>query len=90
MKTFPVIFNTGQLELSAIVTAYSNNHKFKVEMVTGEPDPIVLKRSSKGDWSVESSGRRNLSTTGFTELESVIDNYLDKKQVLKPKRRKLL
>lgn len=90
MKTFPVIFNTGQLELSAIVTAYSNNHKFKVELVTGEPDPILLKRSEQGSWSVENSGRRNLSSVGFTELENVIDSYLDKNPVLRPKRRKLL
>lgn len=90
MKTFPVIFNAGQIELSAIVTASSNNQKFKVEMVTGEPDPIVLKRSAQGSWSIEQSGRRNLTSSGYKELESVIEAHLSQKPVAAPRRRKLL
>jgi len=76
MKTFSVKFKTGSLDLDVIVTVSERSHKFKVEMITGEPDPILLKRSSQGDWTIEHPGQRALSEEQFRELESAIDRHL--------------
>ena len=90
MRTFPVKFSAGQLELSAIVTASSHNHKFKVEMVTGEPDPIVLFRSEQKGWSILHNGTRNIPMSAYTELENEIDTYLNTKKLPVKRVKKLL
>jgi len=76
MKTFSVKFKAGSLDLDAIVTASGHLQRFKVEMITGEPDPIILKRSAQGTWTVENQGQRMLSEKQFTELEQAIDEHL--------------
>jgi nucleotide-binding universal stress UspA family protein len=76
MKTFSVKFKAGSLDLDAIVTASAGLQRFKVEMITGEPDPIRLNRSASGSWSVENQGQRMLSPVQFLELEKAIDDHL--------------
>ncbi|MCX2454287.1 universal stress protein [Pedobacter sp. PLR] len=76
METFFVEFNVGSLELSGIVTATSHCRMFKVEMVTNEDDPIILRRSLKGEWLVLERGKRTLSDKDFQELEGAIDEWL--------------
>ncbi|MET1055538.1 MAG: universal stress protein [Pedobacter sp.] len=76
MKTFSVKFKAGSLDLDAIVTVSGHLQKFKVEMITGEPDPIRLQRSAEGSWSIENQGQRMLSEEQFRELEKAIDEHL--------------
>lgn len=76
MKTFSVKFTVGNLPLGAIVSVSDNHQRFKVELVTGEPEPIVLKRSFIGDWSVENQGKRLVSEAHFEALQNAIDEYL--------------
>jgi nucleotide-binding universal stress UspA family protein len=78
MKTFSVKFKAGSIDLDAIVTASARLQKFKVEMITGEPDPIRLTRSAAGSWSVDNQGPRILSEEQFLELEKAIDQHLSK------------
>lgn len=40
METFSVKFQSGNLDLNAIVTEYDHHQKFKVEMVTKVPEPL--------------------------------------------------
>lgn len=77
METFSVKFQAGSLDLNAIVTEYDHHHKFKVEMVTKEPDPVLLTRSPEGEWTVTESGRRNFSDQDFEALEHAIEAQLN-------------
>lgn len=76
MKIFPIEFKIGCLDLDAIVTESDNNHRFKVEMVTGEPDPIVLRRSDEGTWTVENFGGRSISAEGYKSIQKEIEARL--------------
>jgi nucleotide-binding universal stress UspA family protein len=76
MKTFSVKFKAGSLDLDAIVTASARLQRFKVEMITGEPDPIRLQRSATGNWTIENQGQRALSEAQFLEIEKAIDQHL--------------
>lgn len=76
MKIFPITFKVGCLELDAIVTESSNEHRFKVEMVTGEPDPIILRRDVDGVWSVESAGDRAFQPDVYKDMEKKIEAFL--------------
>jgi nucleotide-binding universal stress UspA family protein len=76
METFPVKFRAGSLDLNAIVTEQDRHHKFKVELVTKEPQPIILLRSVTGEWTVADRGTRNLSDSDFVELENAIEAQL--------------
>ncbi|MCX2480512.1 universal stress protein [Pedobacter sp. MC2016-15] len=76
MRTFSIKFNAGNLELDAIVTASARLQRFKVEMITGEPDPIRLLRSTSGTWTIENQGQRSLSDEQFHQLENAIDDHL--------------
>lgn len=76
MKTFSVKFKAGSIDLDVIVTVSGHLQKFKVEMITGEPDPIRLKRSADGTWSIENHGQRMLSEQQFIELEKAIEEHL--------------
>jgi nucleotide-binding universal stress UspA family protein len=78
MKTFSVKFTAGNLPLDAIVSVSDNHHKYKVELVTGEPQPILLKRSSYGEWSIENQGQRLVSPAHFEALQNAIDEYLQR------------
>ena len=87
MKTFSIRFNTGCLELDALVTSSENHQKFKVEMVTGEPDPMILRRSDQGTWKIENSGERKISAQCFRDIEKEIDAYLEnEKEITKDSR----
>lgn len=77
METFSVKFKAGSLDLAAIVTAFDHHQQFKVEMITREPEPIRLKRSVKGQWTVVQRGSRNLSDLDFESLEQAIDARMD-------------
>lgn len=76
MKSFSVKFNAGSLELAAIVTASERLQRFKVELVTGETDPIILKRDISGNWSVENTGTRTLNDEQFITLQQAIETEL--------------
>lgn len=76
MKIFPIAFRIGCLDLDAIVTESDNGRRFKVEMVTGEPDPIILRRCSDGAWIIENSGGRTISAEGFSNIEKEIEDRL--------------
>jgi hypothetical protein len=76
MKIFSIAFKVGCLDLDAIVTESGNDHRFKVEMVTGEPDPIVLRRSDQGTWTVENFGGRSISAEGYKSIQKEIEARL--------------
>jgi hypothetical protein len=76
MKIFPIAFKIGCLDLDAIVTESDNDHRFKVEMVTGEPDPIVLRRSDEGTWTIENFGGRSISAEGYKCIQKEIEARL--------------
>lgn len=76
MKIFPIAFKIGCLDLDAIVTESDNDHRFKVEMVTGEPDPIVLRRSDEGTWTIENFGGRSISPEGYKCIQKEIEARL--------------
>lgn len=76
MKIFSIAFKIGCLDLDAIVTESDNDRRFKVEMVTGEPDPIILKRSDDRVWTVENFGGRTISVEGFENIEKEIEAKL--------------
>lgn len=76
METFSVKFRAGSLDLSAIVTEHDHHQKFKVEMVTNEPKPILLTRSVKGEWTVIERGLRNFSDHDFEALKLAIEEQL--------------
>ncbi|MBB2148155.1 universal stress protein [Pedobacter gandavensis] len=78
METFFIKFKAGSLDLSAIITTAEQYRRFKVEMVTNEKDPIILDRSSKGNWEIVERGERTLSDADFQELERAIDHQLYK------------
>lgn len=77
METFSVKFRAGSMDLSAIVTEYEHHQKFKVEMVTDEPEPVLLNRSLEGQWTVAQSGQRNFSEQEFQALEWAIEQQLN-------------
>lgn len=77
METFSVKFRAGNLDLSAMVTEYEHHQKFKVEMVTKEPDPVLLNRSPEGEWTVTQPGQRNFSEQEFQALERAIEAQLN-------------
>ncbi len=72
MQVFCVKFKSGNRILDAIVSADDRNQQFKVEMVTNEPEPILLSRSENGEWSIIKRGLRNFSDEDFKELEMAI------------------
>ena len=76
MHTFSVKFKVRSLELAAIVTASDHYDKFKVELITGEPSPIQLKRDENGNWTVAHPGQRNLAGEEFINLQQVIDQQI--------------
>ncbi|MEJ2884143.1 hypothetical protein [Pedobacter sp. GR22-6] len=76
MRIFPVHFKTGSLDLDAIVTSSEAADRFKVEMVTGEPNPIILKRSEDGSWLVENPGGRRLSPECYQNIGTAISEHL--------------
>lgn len=76
MKIFSIAFKVGCLDLDAIVTESDNDHRFKVEMVTGELDPIVLRRSDEGTWTVENFGGRSISAEGYKSIQKEIEARL--------------
>jgi len=76
MKIFPIAFKIGCLDLDAIVTESDNDRRFKVEMVTGEPDPIVLRRSDEGSWTIENFGGRSISAEGYKSIQKEIEAKL--------------
>ncbi|WP_316839392.1 universal stress protein [Pedobacter gandavensis] len=78
METFFVKFKAGSLELGGIVTTAHHSRRFKVEMVTNEPDPIVLDRSVNGIWKLVERGQRKLSDADFEALEAAIEEQLYK------------
>lgn len=78
MQTFSVNFKAGNLDLDALVTASDNNHRFKVEMVTGEPDPIILRCDESNNWRIENPGSRSIPQQGITALCNAIDTYMAK------------
>ncbi|WP_158800023.1 hypothetical protein [Pedobacter sp. L105] len=83
MKTFSVKFKVRSLELDLIITASDQNEKFKVELITGEPNPIRLERSAYGKWVVINPGLRNLTDQEFISLQQVIDENLKKHNISK-------
>lgn len=76
MRIFPVHFKTGSLDLDAIVTSSESGDRFKVEMVTGEPDPIMLKRLEDGSWLIESHGGRRLTPECYRNIGKAISDHL--------------
>lgn len=76
METFSITFKAGTLDLSATITEYDHHQKFKVEMVTEEPEPILLTRSVKGEWTIDEFGAGNLSARDFRELQNAIEAKL--------------
>jgi len=76
MNIFPIEFKIGCLDLDAIVTESDNHHRFKVEMVTGEPNPIVLRRGDDGTWTVENFGGRSISAEGYKSIQKEIEARL--------------
>jgi len=77
METFSVKFRAGSLDLSVIVTEHNHHQKFKVEMVTNEPKPILLTRSVKGEWAIVERGLRNFSDQDFEALKLAIETELN-------------
>lgn len=76
MKIFPIKFNIGCIELDAIVTESDHDRRFKIEMVTGEHDPIVLKRTAASTWVIEHPGGRNIPAEGYAAMEKEIEDKL--------------
>ncbi len=76
MRIFPVHFKTGSLDMDAIVTSSDTVDRFKVEMVTGEPDPIILKRLKDGSWLIENPGGRRLSSECYQNIGRAISEHL--------------
>jgi hypothetical protein len=76
MKIFSIAFKVGCLDLDAIVTESDNDHRFKVEMVTGEPDPIILRCSDEGTWTIENFGGRSISAEGYQSIQKEIEAKL--------------
>lgn len=64
------------MELDLMVTASETNQKFKVELVTGEPYPMILNRSETGKWSIEQPGERIILEQRHLEIGTSIDEYL--------------
>ncbi|MES2454584.1 MAG: hypothetical protein V4594_03550 [Bacteroidota bacterium] len=73
MTIFPIKFNVGCVELEAIVTASDDQHRFKIELVTGEADPIVLRKGSEAVWVIENPGGRALSAEAYESIEKEIE-----------------
>lgn len=78
METFSTKFRAGSLHLNALVTEYDHHQKFKVELVTEEPQPILLTRSVKGEWLVTERGSRNFSDVALQQLTQAIETQLSK------------
>jgi len=73
MQIFPIQFKIGCVELDAIVTESDSGHRFKIELVTGEADPIVLRRSKEGVWTIESHGGRPIPHSAFEDIQKEIE-----------------
>jgi len=76
MNTFSVKFTAGSLELDVLVTVSDHYQKYKVEMITGEPNPSLLSRSATGTWTIDKPGSRALTAEQFQELQKAIDKHL--------------
>ena len=83
MNTFSVKFKVRSLELDLIITASDHNEKFKVELITGEPNPIRLERSAEGKWTIINPGSRSLTDQEFISLQQMIDENLKKHNISK-------
>lgn len=79
MNTFSIKFKTVSMELDVIVTASEKNRKFKIELVTGEPDPMILNRSESGEWSIGYPGGRIALEHRYQDIGTSIDAYLEDK-----------
>lgn len=77
MNTFSIKFETAAMELDMIVTASEKNRKFKIELVTGEPEPMILNRSEGGEWSIEHPGGRIVLVHRYQDIGTSIDAYLE-------------
>jgi hypothetical protein len=73
MKIFQINFKIGCLELEAIVTKSDNEQRFKIELVTGEPDPIIMHRTEGGTWIIEQSGGRSVPEEGYHAIQKEIE-----------------
>lgn len=73
MIIFPIQFKIGCVELDAIVTESDGGHRFKVELVTGEADPILLRRNIEGAWTIESHGGRTIPFSAFQDIQKEIE-----------------
>lgn len=79
MEVFSVKFIANGRELDAMVTAFDRNTQFKVEMVVNEPEPILLKRSVKGEWTIVRRGAALISANEFEQLQREIEWQLDQR-----------
>jgi len=78
MNSFTARFRSGNLNMGVIVTPLENNQKFKVQMVTGDRNPIILTRSDKKLWLIDNPGKLAIANKDFQKLGKVIDAYLNK------------
>ena len=78
MNSFTARFRSGNLNLGVIITPLKGNHKFKVQMVTGDRNPVILTRSDKELWLIDNPSKLAITNKDFQKLGKIIDAYLNK------------
>ena len=79
MKPFTAKFKACHVDLGVIITPLDgSDERFKAEMITGERNPAMLKRSNNNVWIIENPGNWTISEDEFQKLGEAIDKYLKK------------
>jgi len=78
MNSFTARLRAGKLDLGVIITPLENCQKFKIEMVTGDRNPVILTCPDNKLWMIDNPGKWPVTDRGFQKLGKVIDEYLDR------------
>jgi len=73
MNSFTAKLQTGKVDIGVIVTPIESDRKFKIEMVTGDPNPVTLTRGEKGVWLIDNPGKWAIADKDFQKLGKIID-----------------
>ncbi|TZF83758.1 hypothetical protein FW774_09830 [Pedobacter sp. BS3] len=80
MDLFTTEFPVRGMIMSLIVTPLDAElNRFKVEMITGAPNPVLLKRSVDGTLEIEDPGKWRLTIEELNELSAHIDQKIKEK-----------
>lgn len=74
MTSFETVIRVYNLPLGLIVTpVYGSPYRFKIEMIVGEPNPMILKYLPDHSWSAEKVTVKFFTKKYISELGALIE-----------------